>query len=190
MGIDWAFFRKKRHMVFFAEGLHQFDQYGVDARVVHFEDAEAQGVPSQGFSLMGNVLEAVENQTADGGKLGGVEVFFVEVSQEVVERTLAAHHPTAAIGTLDDVGHLGGFVDAAHKTFENVFEGDDALNEAKFVTDQCAVETTRLELFQGFIDRHVLREIDGLLHDFREGEIGLAQMEHQFLERHDTFHVS
>ena len=80
MGIDWAFFRKKRHMVFFAEGLHQFDQYGVDARVVHFEDAEAQGVPSQGFSLMGNVLEAVENQTADGGKLGGVEVFFVEVS--------------------------------------------------------------------------------------------------------------
>ena len=73
----------------------------------------------------------------------GVDVFILGQVQRLVKVVHAgrAGHEPAAVRLLAEV--LGGLVvfvpDLAHKLFQNVLEGDDALGAAVFVHDDCHV---------------------------------------------------
>lgn len=112
----------------------------VDAIAVHFNNFQGEHTPLALLTHGGNMVKDVEYQARQGFVFALIEVFFVKVLQELVERALPTDDPTLFVGPFDDVGQLLLIGNGSHQAFKDVAEGYHPQHGSQFVTDKGMLE--------------------------------------------------
>ncbi len=131
-------------------GTNALNLYAGDALAVHLDNREAMVSVLKTFAAARNEAELIENEAADGGvcrifrkrdAVLGVEVAHI---QSRIENDSAIGKGK---GVLDDVKFV---VNLSHDLLEDILQGNEAQNAAKFIDDDGQADVTRAQLQKQF----------------------------------------